>query len=199
MEDVKAQLSELPEARRDRFVSEFGLPVYDANLLTGSKAMADYFESLLKTNKPEGMPLANRAKMTSNWLLGEFSRLLNAGNIEISQVKVSPEQFCQLFDLINKGSLGGTAAKQVFEEMFNTGKSVADVFAQKGLSQISDSSELEKIAEQVITDNPQAVKDFHAGKETAIKFLVGQLMRASRGRANPQKATELLKNKLGEK
>jgi aspartyl-tRNA(Asn)/glutamyl-tRNA(Gln) amidotransferase subunit B len=83
--------------------------------------------------------------------------------------------------------------------MFNTGKSAAAVVAQKGLSQISDSSELEKMAEKVIIDNPQAVKDFHAGKETAIKFLVGQLMRASRGRANPQKATELLKNKLGEK
>ena len=199
VKDVKAQLPELPEARRDRFVSEFGLSVYDAHLLTGSKAMADYFESLLKTNKPEGMPLTNRAKMAGNWLLGEFNRLLNATNTEITQVKVSPEQFCQLFDLINKGSLNGPAAKQVFEEMFNTGKSAADVVAQKGLSQISDSGELEKMAEKVIADNPQAVTDYHAGKETAVKFLVGQLMRASRGRANPQIATQLLKNKLGEK
>jgi aspartyl-tRNA(Asn)/glutamyl-tRNA(Gln) amidotransferase subunit B len=199
VEDVQARLSELPEARRDRFVNEFGLPLYDANLLTSYKAMADYFEALLKTNKPEGMPLINRAKIAGNWLLGELTRLLNATNTEISQVKVSPAQFCELLDLINKGSLNGPSAKQVFEEMFNTGKSAAEVMAQKGLSQISDSGELEKMAEKVIADNPQAVADFHAGKESAFKFLVGQFMKASRGRANPQIATQLLKNKLGEK
>ena len=199
VEEVKAQLPELPEARRDRFVSEFGLPLYDANLLTSSKAMADYFEACLKTDKPEGLPLTNRAKMTSNWLLGEFSRLLNATNTEISQAKVSPEQFCRLLDLINKGSLSGPAAKQVWEEMFNTGKPASEVISEKGLSQISDSSELEKMAEKIITENPQAVTDFKAGKETALKFLVGQLMKATRGRANPQMANQLLKNKLGEK
>jgi aspartyl-tRNA(Asn)/glutamyl-tRNA(Gln) amidotransferase subunit B len=199
VEEVKAQLPELPEARRDRFVSEFSLPLYDANLLTGTKAMADYFEAILKTGKPEGMSLTNRAKIASNWLLGEFSRLLNASNTEINQTKVTPEQFCQLFDLINKGNLGGPAAKQVFEEMFNTGKSAGEIVAQKGLSQISDSGELEKMAEKVIADNPQAVTDYKAGKETALKFLVGQLMRATRGRANPQMVTQLLKNKLGEK
>ena len=163
-----------------------------------SKAMADYFEAILKTGKPEGMPLTNRAKLAGNWLLGEFTRLLNAGNLEISQVKITPEHFCRLFDLINKGSLNGPAAKQVFEEMFNTGKSAADIVAQKGLSQISDSGELEKMAEKVIADNPQAAADFKAGKEAAMKFLVGQFMKATRGRANPQIATQLLKNKLGE-
>jgi aspartyl-tRNA(Asn)/glutamyl-tRNA(Gln) amidotransferase subunit B len=199
VEEVKAQLSELPEARRDRFVNEYGLPIYDANLLTNSKAMADYFEACLKTDIPKGLLLTNRAKMTSNWLLGEFSALLNASNTEISQTKVSPEQFCQLLDLTNKGSLSGPAAKQVLEEMFNTGKSANEIVAQKGLSQISDSSEIEKIAEKVIAENPQAVADFNAGKETALKFLVGQLMKATRGRANPQIANQLLKNKLGEK
>jgi aspartyl-tRNA(Asn)/glutamyl-tRNA(Gln) amidotransferase subunit B len=171
--------------------------LYDANLLTGTKAMADYFEAILKTGKPEDLPLTNRAKLAGNWLLGEFTRLLNAGNLEISQVKITPGHFCQLFDLINKGSLNGPAAKQVFEEMFNTGKSAADVVAQKGLSQISDSGELEIMAEKVIADNPQAAADFNAGKESAMKFLVGQFMKASRGRANPQIATQLLKNKLG--
>jgi len=196
--EVSKQLPELPEARRDRFVTEYGLPIYDANLLTASKAMADYFEAILKTGKPEGMPLTGRAKMAGNWLLGEFTRLLNAGNLEISRVKITPEHFGRLFDLINNGSLNGPAAKQVFEEMFNTGKSAADVVAQKGLSQISDSGELEKMAEKVIADNLQAAADFKAGKEAAMKFLVGQFMKASRGRANPQMATELLKNKLGE-
>jgi len=100
-----------------------------------------------------------------------------------------PEHFGQLFDLINKGSLNSPAAKLVFEEMFNTGKSAADVVARKGLSQISDSGELGKMAEKVIADNPQAAADFNAGKEAAMKFLVGQFMKASRGRANPQMAT----------
>jgi aspartyl-tRNA(Asn)/glutamyl-tRNA(Gln) amidotransferase subunit B len=199
VEDVKAELPELPEGRRDRFISEYELSIYDANLLTSSKAMADYFEACLKTGKPESLPLTNRAKMVSNWLLGEFNRLLNASNTEINQAKISPEQLCQLFDLINTGNLNGPAAKQVLEEMFNTGKSANEVVAQKGLSQISDSGELEKMAEKVITENPQAAADYKAGKETAMKFLVGQLMRTTRGRANPQIATQLLKNKLGEK
>ena len=198
VEDISARLAELPEVRRDRFVSEYGLPFYDANLLTSTKAMADYFEAILKTGKPEDLPLTNRAKLAGNWLLGEFTRLLNANNMEINQVKITPEHFCELFDLINQGSLNGPAAKQVFEEMFNNGKSAGDVVAQKGLSQISDSGELEKMAEKVIADNPQAVADFNAGKEAAVKFLVGQFMKATRGRANPQIATQLLKNKLGE-
>ena len=199
VEDVKSQLAELPEARRDRFVSEYGLPMYDANLLTSTKAMADYFEASLKIGKPAELAQINRAKMISNWLLGEFNRLLNATNAEISQAKITPERFCELLELVNKGSLTGPSAKQVYEEMFNTGKSAAEVVQQKGLSQISDTGELEKLAEKVVSDNPQAVADYHAGKEPAIKFLVGQLMRVTRGRANPQIATELLKIKLGEK
>jgi aspartyl-tRNA(Asn)/glutamyl-tRNA(Gln) amidotransferase subunit B len=199
VEKVRVELPELPEARRDRFVSELALPLYDANLLTASKPMADYFEAIVKTGKPEDSPLTTRAKMASNWMLGEFTRLLNATNMEINQVKMKPQQFCELFDLVNKGSLNGPAAKQVFEEMFNTGKSAGDVMAQKGLSQISDSGELEIMAGQVLAANPQAAADYQAGKESALKFLVGQLMRVSKGRANPQIATQLLKNKLGEK
>jgi aspartyl-tRNA(Asn)/glutamyl-tRNA(Gln) amidotransferase subunit B len=199
VEKMKAQLPELPEARRDRFVSEFGLPVYDANLLTSYKAMADYFEACLKTGKPEGLPVANRAKMASNWLLGEFSHLLNATNTEISQAKVNPEQFCQLLSRVNEGTLSGPAAKQVFEISFQSGRGTDEVMKEKGLIQISDSGEIEKAAEKVITENPQAVADFKAGKESALKFLVGQLMKLTRGRANPQMANQLLKNKLGEK
>ena len=199
VEEIKAKLPELPEARRDRFVSEFGLSLYDANLLTNSKAMADYFEACLKINKPEGIPLPNKAKMVSNWLLGEVNRLLNATDTEIGNIKITPENVCELIDLTQKGVLSGPSAKQVFEEMFNTGKSAGDIVKQKGLSQISDSAELEKMAEKVIADNPQAVADFKAGKETAFKFLVGQLMKLTKGRANPQMANQLLKNKLGEK
>jgi aspartyl-tRNA(Asn)/glutamyl-tRNA(Gln) amidotransferase subunit B len=199
VEEGKAQLAELPEARRDRFVSEYGLPFYDANLLTNNKLMADYFEECLKIGKPEELPLTSRAKMASNWLLGEFNRLLNATNTEIPNTKITPASTCEIIRLTQEGVINTTAAKQVYEFVFKTGMSVSAVIEQQGLSQISDSGELEKMAEKVIMDNPQAVKDFHAGKETAIKFLVGQLMRASRGRANPQIATQLLKNKLGEK
>ena len=199
VEEVKAQLPELPEARRDRFVSEFGLPVYDANLLTSSKAMADYFEACIKIGQPETLTITNRAKQISNSCLGEISRLCNATNTEIQNIKITPASTCEIIGLTQEGVINSTAAKQVYEVVFNTGMSVGEVVAQKGLSQISDSSELEKMAEKVIADNPQAVADYKAGKETAVKFLVGQLMRATRGRANPQIATQLLKNKLGEK
>jgi aspartyl-tRNA(Asn)/glutamyl-tRNA(Gln) amidotransferase subunit B len=198
VEEVKAQLSELPEARRDRFVSEFGLPIYDANLLTSSKGMADYFEACLKTGKPEGLPL-NRAKMASNWLLGEFNRLLNATNTEISQTKVSPEKFTQFLDKIDKGVVSGPAAKQVWEEMFNTGKSASEVIEQTGLSQITNHDEIAAATTKVIKDNPQAVADYKAGKETALKFLVGQSMKATAGRANPKIVNQELKKKLEEK
>jgi aspartyl-tRNA(Asn)/glutamyl-tRNA(Gln) amidotransferase subunit B len=180
-------------------MNEYALPSYDANLLTSTRAMADYFEACLKTGKPEGLPLTNRAKMVSNWLLGDFSRLLNASNIDISDSKATPPQLCELLDLVSKGSISGPAAKQVWEEMFSTGKSAGEIVAQKGLNQISDVGELESIIERILAENPQAVADFKAGKETALKFLVGQLMRATMGRANPQMANQLLKKKLGEK
>lgn len=199
VEDIKTRLPELPEVRRDRFITEYGLPPYDANLLMSTRAMADYFEECLNTDKPRGLPLANRAKMLSNWLLGDFSRLLNANNIDISETKVTPSQLCELLDLINKGNISGPAAKQVWEEMFSTGKSAIDIVTKKDLSQISDVGELESAVMHILEDNPQAVADFKAGKETALKFLVGQLMRATKGRANPQVANQMIKKKLEEK
>jgi aspartyl-tRNA(Asn)/glutamyl-tRNA(Gln) amidotransferase subunit B len=199
VDEVRARLPELPEERRDRFVNEYALPPYDANLLTASRQMADYFEACVSTGKPAGLPLTGRAKMLSNWLLGDFSRLLNATNTDISHTRVSPPQVCELLDLMHRGSITGPAAKQVWEEMFSTGKSASEIVAQKGLTQISDTSELEKAIDSVLAENPQAVKDYRDGKETAVKFLVGQLMRLTKGRANPQVATQLLKRKLGEK
>jgi len=198
VEEIRSRLPELPEARRNRFVAEYGLPLYDANLLTSSRAMAEYFEDCLRTETTRSLLPDKRAKMVSNWLLGEFSRLLNATNSEISDSRVSPEQLCQLLDLIEKGSVSGTSAKQVFEEMFNTGKDATDIITQRGLSQISDAQQLEEAVSQVIATNTQALADFRAGKEQALKFLVGQVMKATRGRANPQLVNELLKKKLGE-
>ncbi len=194
--EIRSNLPELPETRHERFIAEYGLPVYDANLLTSSKAMADYQEACLKTGMPHGLSIAKRAKMVSNWLLGEFSRLLNATNTEINNSRVSPEQLCHLLDLVHKADISGTSAKLVFEEMFNAGKPADDIIAQQGLSQIGDAEEIEKEIITAIRNNAQAVADYKAGKKESLKFLVGQVMRATRGRANPGLVNELLKKKL---
>ncbi|MFC1904840.1 Asp-tRNA(Asn)/Glu-tRNA(Gln) amidotransferase subunit GatB [Chloroflexota bacterium] len=196
VEILRAKLPELPEAKRDRFVAEYGLPLYDANLLISSKAMADYFEACLGTEIPDSLLPDRIAKTVSNWLLGEFSRLLNATNTEISDSKVSHEQLCQLLNLTHKGDISGPSAKMVFEEMFNTGRDADDIIKERGLSQISDTQEVEDIIRQAIQDNVQAVADYNAGKEAALKFLVGQVMKATRGRANPNIVNELLKKYL---
>ncbi|MBA7613934.1 Aspartyl/glutamyl-tRNA(Asn/Gln) amidotransferase subunit B [subsurface metagenome] len=198
VEEIRSKLPELPEARRDRFVAEYILPLYDANLLTSSRAMADYFEACLRAEMPYSQPLAKRAKAVGNWLLGDFSRLLNATNTEISDCRVRPEQLCQLLDLIQKESISGTSAKVVFEEMFNTGKDAASIITQRGLSQISDTEQIERDVIAVIKNNTQAVADYKAGKAPALQFLVGQVMRATKGRANPKVVNELLKQKLEE-
>jgi aspartyl-tRNA(Asn)/glutamyl-tRNA(Gln) amidotransferase subunit B len=158
--------------------------------------MADYFEETYQESQRADTKIS--AKVISNWLLGEFSRLLNATNTEISEAKVKPEQLCQLIDLVQKGGISGPSAKAVFEEMFDTGGNATDIIAQRGLSQISDAEELEKDVIAVIKSNNQAVADYKAGKAAALKFLVGQVMRATKGRANPQVVTEVLKRKLEE-
>ncbi len=198
VEKIRSRLPELPEGRRNRFVAEYGLPLYDANLLTSSKLMADYFEVCLRTEAPQGQASVKKAKTVSNWLLGEFSRLLNATNTEISDSRVNPAQLCQLLDLMDKGSVSGPSAKQVFEEMFNTGKDATNIITQLGLSQISDSQEVEGVIGQVLQANSQAVADYKAGKTQSLVFLVGQVMKATRGRANPKLVNELLKKKLEE-
>jgi aspartyl-tRNA(Asn)/glutamyl-tRNA(Gln) amidotransferase subunit B len=192
IDKVKAGLPELPEARRDRFLSQYGLPLYDANLLTESKSIADYYESCLKL----GDASPGRAKAVSNWLLGEFTRLLNVTSTDITNTKVTAQGLCHLIDLIQRGNISGTSAKTVFEEMFNTGKLADDIIKQQGLNQITDTHEIEAAIEQIIAANPQPVADYKAGKTQAIKFLVGQVMKATRGRANANLAQELLIKKI---
>jgi len=132
----------------------------------------------------------------ANWLLGEFSRLLNASNLEVAQVKVAPRQLVELLELVDRDTINQTAAKAVLEEMFRTGKGPAALVQEKGLTQIADTSELAAACDQVIASSPQAVADYLAGKEQALRFLVGQMMKATKGRANPHLATTLLKEKL---
>ncbi|MFH1032834.1 MAG: Asp-tRNA(Asn)/Glu-tRNA(Gln) amidotransferase subunit GatB [Chloroflexota bacterium] len=197
IEKIASQLPELPEDKRKRFMAEYGIPLYDANLLTSSKIMAGYFESCLKV-EPQGKSAAKRAKTVSNWLLGEFSRLLNSTNTDISQAKVKPEQLCRLLDLLEEGNVSGTSAKEVFEEMFKTGKDAPGIVAQHGLSQIEDNAEIEKAIIQVVESNTQAVNDYKNGKAQSLTFLVGQVMKITRGRANAKLVNQLLKKKLEE-
>lgn len=200
VEEIGSELPELPEARRDRFMAQYGLSLYDANLLTSSRAMADYFEDCLRTKEYHKLPPGKGAKEVSNWLLGEVSRIMNVGNIDVDsfRTKVSPEQFCQFLDSIQEGSTGGPSAKIVFEEMYKTGKGAEDIIKESGLSQISDTGALDTEVAKVINTNAQAVADYKAGKAQSLKFLVGQVMKATRGRANPKLVNELLKKKLEE-
>jgi aspartyl-tRNA(Asn)/glutamyl-tRNA(Gln) amidotransferase subunit B len=193
IEEIRARLPELPEARRARFVAQYGLPLYDANLLTNSKALADYFENCLKLMDH------GKSKMVSNWLLGDFSRLLNAADIEIEKAKMRPALLAEMLGLVDKGAVSGPAAKAVFEEMFRTGKAASEIVAEKKLSQMSDSSELREVVRQVMADNPKAASDYKAGKQQALTFITGQVMKATRGRANPALVKDILLQELGGK
>ena len=193
VEGVKAKLPELPEARRDRFVSEYGLPLYDATLNTSSIYMADYFEDILSENSQIS------AKEVSNWLLGEASRIMNATASDVSEFRnrVSPGHFGEL--ILQSGNAINTAtAKSVLEKMFQTGQSAAEIIARQGLSQISDTQQIKIVLTEVLKTNAQAVSDYRSGKKEAKKFLVGQVMKATRGQANPQLVIEEL-NKMLEK
>ncbi len=200
VEKIRSKLPELPEARRNRLVAEYNLSLYDADLLTSSKMMADYFEDCLKTGMPPSLSSAKRAKMVSNWLLGEVSRIMNAKNIEIDKFrgKISPQRLSELLVLESKGDVSTATAKSVLEEMFNSARTAQEIINEKGLTQISDTGQLEETVADVINSNAQAVADYKAGKKESLKFLVGQVMRATKGRANPGLAHQLLERKLEE-
>jgi len=200
VESIKAELPELPEARRSRFVAEYGLPEYDAGLLTNNRDMADYFEACLKTGLPAGLPLDRRAKLISNWLLGEVNRILNAHSIDVQafQERVPARNLAALLVMERGGTTSAATTKVALEQMFATSNTAQVVVDGQRLGQITDAGEIEEAVSQAINSNQQAVSDYRAGKDTALKFLVGQVMKATRGRANPQVAGELLKKKLGE-
>ena len=199
--EVEAKLPELPEAKRDRFVADYGLPRYDAALLTSSREMADYFEDVVRAFPGDlGLERAAVAKLTSNWLLGEVNRILNARNVELPAFgdRVPASNLSDLLVMERKGITSAATTKAALQHMFETASTAQQTVTQQGLSQITDTGEIEEAVAQAIAANQQAVADYRAGKETAIKFLVGQVMRATRGRADPQLAGELLKKKLGE-
>jgi aspartyl-tRNA(Asn)/glutamyl-tRNA(Gln) amidotransferase subunit B len=188
VEEIKSLLPELPDARKTRFVKEYGLPEYDSDILTSTKDMADYFEKCCS--------LFTDYKMVSNWIMGELLRLLNVNNMEISESKITPENLATLFTMIQEGTISGKIAKEVFEEMFALGKEAKEIVKGKGLEQISDTGELEGIIDRIIISNPKSVEDFKSGKEQAFGFLVGQTMRETKGKANPKLVNDILKEKL---
>ena len=200
VEEIRSKLPELPEARRDRFVAEYGLPLYDANLLTNSRAMADYFEDFVKTGEPHNLSQPERAKLGSNVILGEVSRIINDNKIDIVEFRegVSPERLARLLTLNSEGAINTATSKSMLWEMFDTGKDPDTIVREGERGQISDAGEVEETVIQVIASNPKPVADFKSGKEQALKFLVGQVMKATKGRANPMVVNEVLKKKLAE-
>ena len=197
VEDIRARMPELPDAKKERFLSSYGLTEYEVNLLTESRAKAEFFEECLAALASEGEADAKQqAKAVSNWMLGEFAHLLNAANVEISDALVKPEHLAQMLNMIDCGIISGKIAKTVFEEMFQTGKPPRQIVEEAGLTQISASDELAEAVEKVLAANAKAVRDYQSGKEEALRFLVGQVMRETRGRANPSLVNQILGEKL---
>jgi len=188
VENIRKELPELPDARKLRLIAEYGLPAYDAGVLTSSKSLADFF-NLCLNYYPD-------AKAVSNWLMGEYARLLNVHNLEVSDAPITPGMLADLLQLIDNGTISGKIAKMVFEEMFITGKKAKDIIKEKGLIQITDTVALDKIVARVIAANPQSVVDYQQGKGKALGFLVGQVMKETNGKANPVLVNELLKKQI---
>lgn len=184
IEEIKRTLPELPKAKKARLMEQYELSDYDAGVITGSKALAEYFDNIVAEY--------TNAKVVVNWLMGEFLRLINVNSMEVSEAKLTAHDFAQLLKLIDDGTISGKIAKAVFEEMFESGKKPGDIVKEKGLVQISDEGAITEIVAKVISANPQSVEDFNNGKDRAIGFLVGQVMKESKGKANPGMVNKLL-------
>jgi len=190
LEELRRNLPELPTARAERFQSEYGLPTYDAEVLTGDKALADYFEECLKE-----FP---QPKTVSNWIMVEVMRELKKEEAGITALKVTPQDLGRLLALVDKGAISGKIAKTVFEEMIATGQDPETIVQAKGLAQISDAGALEGQAREILAAHPKEVADYQAGKTKVLGFFVGQLMRQTKGQANPQLANEIFLRLLSE-
>jgi len=188
IETCRAGLPELPAARTWRFVSEYGLPEYDAGVLTASKGLADYYERCVT--------LFNQPKTVSNWVMGELTRELNNSGVDVSVSPVQPERLVSLLQLVEQGTVSLKVAREIFPELYASGKAAEQIVQEKGLTQVSDEGALEKMIDEVLAKSPAQVAQFKEGKQQVLGFLVGQVMKASKGKANPGKVNELLKNKL---
>ena len=188
VERIKESLPELPDQRKARYVSQYGLPEYDAAVITSTKELADYFEDCLKEY--------TNAKVVGNWVMGDLSRFLNAGGMEITQCRIRPGQLAEMLSLMDKGTISGKIAKAVFEDMFQTGRDPETIVREKGLVQISDEGAIAAVVDDVLAANPKVVDDLRAGKDKALGFLVGQVMKVTRGKANPEMVNKMLKERI---
>lgn len=188
IEEIRRTLPELPLEKRERFVSEYGIPAYDAGVLTSTKALAEYYEKTVQLTK--------KPKIASNWVMGDFLRFLNEEKREIKDSPVSPEALAEMINLIEDGTISGKIAKEVFEDMYRGGKRAPEIIKEKGLVQITDTAALETAIDEVIAANPDNLARYRAGKDKLFGFFVGQVMKATQGKANPNLVNELLKKKL---
>ena len=189
VQQVRGLMAELPRVMADRFVRDYGLPEYDATQLTQSKAIAAYFEATAQA--------CGQAKLASNWIMGEVSRRLNTEDRAINEAPVRPAQLAAVIGRVADGTISNNAAKQVFETLWSgEGTDVDAIIEAKGLKQMNDTGALEKIVDEVIAANAKNVAEFKAGNEKALNALVGQIMKASQGKANPQQINALLRGKL---
>jgi aspartyl-tRNA(Asn)/glutamyl-tRNA(Gln) amidotransferase subunit B len=186
--ELQNTMLELPEQKRERFIKSYGIPEYDVGVLTSSKHLADYFEQCAS--------LFPQPKIISNWLMGDLLRELKKDGKNIVDCPVSPSALVDLLKLINSGTISGKIAKAVLEEMYQTQQLPDSIIEKKGLKQITDSSAIEKIVDGIIESNPSQVEEFKGGKEKVIGYLVGQVMQASKGKANPSLVNKLLKEKM---
>ena len=188
IEGFRGSVPELPAVRVGRLVRDYGLPEYDAGVLTVSKGIADYFEACVK--------LFNQPKTISNWVMGELTRELNLSGTDITASPVTPERLVALLQLVEKGTVSLKVAREIFPELYSSGKQPEQIVQEKGLTQVSDEGALDKIIDEVLTKNPAQVAQLKEGKQQVLGFLVGQVMKASGGKANPGKVNELLKKKF---
>ena len=188
IEAVRATLPELPDARKARFVSEYGLSDYDAGVLTASREMAEYFEAVAKAS--------GDAKLAANWVTGDLQALLNKNNWELTQSPIQADRLAVLIKRIIDNTISGKIAKTVFEAMLEDSASVDEIIATKGLKQVTDSGAIESLVDEVIANNPEQVQQFRDGKEQVLGYLVGQAMKLSQGKANPGQVNQLLREKM---
>ena len=188
IENFRKSLPELPDARRNRLINDLGLSEYDAGIITSSRAMAEYFDTVVANGAD--------AKLAANWIMSDLSKNLNAENLTIENSPVDAKRLAEMILLIQKGTISGKIAKTVFVEMWKSQDSPEKIVKDKGLVQITDTSAIEKIVDEVISNNQKAVEEYRAGKKKAIGSLVGQIMKATKGKANPQMVNELLTKKL---
>ncbi|MFZ3156598.1 MAG: Asp-tRNA(Asn)/Glu-tRNA(Gln) amidotransferase subunit GatB [Smithella sp.] len=185
---IEKDLPELPLVKRERFVKNYQIPAYDAGVLTADKALANYYEEVVK--------LCAKPKVASNWIMGDVMKFLNEDKLDIRQCPIKAQSLADMIRLIEEGAISGKMAKEIVEDMYKTGKSPQMIIEEKGLVQITDEGELVKTITSIIEANPVQIKDYRGGKEKLFGFFVGQVMKATQGKANPQLVNELLKKML---